>query len=59
MSSAAEIAKKMGLTEQQVAEVIASLGESRGEWKTTVNSIVTHADGRRHWSSQQCEECAR
>jgi DNA-binding transcriptional regulator LsrR (DeoR family) len=55
-SNAAEIAKKLGLTEAQVNEVIASAGQ-QGTWTTTVNTIVRHSNGSRHWANQTCEQC--
>lgn len=67
MSTASAIAEKLGFTEQQVAEVIASLGtepQSQGTWTSTTSGIVTHQSGRRHFSSLMngtpitCEECA-
>jgi hypothetical protein len=67
MSTAAAIAEKLGLTEQQVAEVVASLGtepKPQGTWSTTTSGIVTHQSGRRHFSCLTngtpitCEECA-
>lgn len=58
MSNTAEIAKKLGLTEAQVNDVLAFEATQQGTWKTTVNSIVTHEDGTRHWASRSCEECS-
>lgn len=67
MNTAAAIAEKLGLTEQQVAEVIGSLGaepKPQATWTTTTSGIVTHQSGRRHFSSLMngkpitCEECA-
>lgn len=66
-AAAAAIAEKLGLTEKQVAEVIASLGtepKPQGTWSTTTSGIVTHQSGCRHFSSLMngtpitCEECA-
>jgi ligand-binding sensor domain-containing protein len=49
------IAANVGCTVEQVREVFASA--DGGTWTTTVNGIVSHADGSRHWGSQTCEEC--
>jgi predicted transcriptional regulator len=57
MSTAAEIAKKLGLTEEQVQGVIAFEQAQQGTLTTTVHTVVTHDDGARHWSSQTCERC--
>lgn len=49
----AETAKRLGITEAQVREVL----NVEQQWTTTVNTIVTHTNGTRHWSSQPCQEC--
>ncbi len=49
-SNEAEIAKRLGITVEQVREVIAHEAASQGTLTTTVRRIVTDADGKRHWA---------
>jgi len=51
-----EIAKRMGISIEQVKEVLAF--EDKGTWTSKVNGIITHEDGTRHWSSQDCKQCS-
>jgi len=50
-------AKALGLTVEQVREVLQFEGAQQGTWTTTTRGIVTHEDGRRHWSTADCDEC--
>lgn len=56
-SKVAATAKALNISEEQVRDVLAFEASQRGTWASTVNSIITHEDGSRHWGSQDCEQC--
>ena len=65
----AELAARLGVTPEQVSEVIKfDLAQDRGNWATTTRRIVTDSHGTRHWHdcslpvrdewAALCEACA-